>query len=51
MNALADILNMICTEAFECGSIPQAPDQGEQSMLRYDLELVEQSDGRLEWLE
>ena len=73
-----NLLDMICTEAFEHSGIPEVPDQkhgapqnysaqkrdargeisdiarvasSEQSVLRYDLELLEREDGTLEWVE
>lgn len=78
MIALENILNIICTEAFEHGGIPEVPDhkhgapqnysapkreaRGEiqdhtrshsetLNSLQYDLELVQESDGTLRWIE
>jgi len=78
MIGLDNLLNMICTEAFEHSGIPEVPDhkhgapqnysalkrearevfRGEQRFnatnlpaLRYDLELVEEADGTLHWIE
>jgi hypothetical protein len=78
MIPLDDILNIICTEAFEHSGVPEVPDHkhgdrnnyaaakreargetqhdarspsGPLDPLQYDLELVEESDGTLRWLE
>lgn len=78
MIALENLLNIICTEAFEYDGIPEVPDhkhgapqnysvpkrdarglvhEGARSYsteppaLRYDLELVEEPDGTLHWVE
>jgi hypothetical protein len=78
MIALENLLNIICTEAFEYDGIPEVPDHkhgappsyysakrdargpvhegtrsyaGEQRTMRYDLELLEEPDGTLRWVE
>ena len=78
MISLKDILDIICTEAFEYAGIPEVPDhkhgapqnyaaqkrdargdihddtrsQSQQlPVIQYDLELVRQSDGTVDWLE
>ena len=78
MISLENILNIICTEAFEYGGVPEVPDhkhgapqnyaapkrdargeveRGARShsarlpVLRYGLELVRESDGKLRWYE
>jgi len=78
MISLENLLNMVCTEAFEYGGIPEVPDQkhgapqnysamkreareivqdqtrsssGSQPVLRYDLELLQEPDGTLHWVE
>jgi hypothetical protein len=78
MISLENILNIICTEAFEYGGIPEVPDHkhGEPQnysalkrdarglvendarsqsshlpVLRYTLELVRDSDGKVRWHE
>jgi hypothetical protein len=78
MISLKNLLNMVCTEAFEYGGIPEVPDHKhgapqnysalkrdareivheqtrvnstEQPVLRYDLELIEEEDGTLRWVE
>lgn len=56
MIALKNLLNIICTEAFEYDGIHEVPDHKygaprEPPALRYDLELVEEPDGGLHWVE
>jgi hypothetical protein len=77
MISLENILDMICTEAFEHGGVPEVPDhkhgaplsyfaekrdargdmahpersQTSETALQYDLELVEDKKGNLDWLE
>jgi hypothetical protein len=78
MISLENILNIICTEAFEHDGVPEVPDhkhgapqnyaaqkrdaRGEiedqerspsapPDSLQYDLELVQERDGTLQWLE
>ena len=78
MIALENLLNLICTEAFEHGGIPEVPDNKhgapqnyasekrdarglarhdppsqpkETPILRFDLELIEEKDGTLRWIE
>lgn len=78
MISLENLLNIICTEAFEYDGIPEVPDHkhgalqnysapkrdaraavhegarpyaGERPVLRYDLELIEEPDGTIHWVE
>lgn len=52
MNSIESILGMIRTEAFDAEPIEEFKKRSKDlPLLRYDLELVEMPDGRLEWVE